>query len=112
MGCWGGIGKGRRLAWLLGGGQRLVLPPHPGTAAWLSSAPGNVLGFLGAMPEHGEARGDAVLPWEALLPAAFPGWQPGKETPLARGCIPPGVMACSLLCYPYFWRAARALGWC
>lgn len=69
----GAIGEGRGLAWFLGGGRWLVLPLHPSTAAQLSSALGNALGFLGAMPERGEARGDTVLPREALLPAAFPG---------------------------------------
>lgn len=80
------------------GDRWLVLPPRPSTAAWLSSALGNVLGFLGSMPEYGEARGDpAMLPGEALLPAAFhrqcwegnpyskelhPAWGPGLLPPL------------------------------
>lgn len=48
-------------------------PPHPSMAAWLSSAPGNALGFLGAVPKRGEAREDAGLPGEPLLPTAFLG---------------------------------------
>lgn len=77
------------------GDQWLVLPLRPSTAAWLSSALGNALGFLGSMPERGEARGDpAMLPREALLPAAFPGWW-WEGNPYSKGLHPawgPGLL--------------------
>lgn len=66
----GDIGEGLPGSWM--GAGSLSSPSNPSTAARLSSAPGNALGFLGAMPEHGEARGDAILPGEAQLPVAFP----------------------------------------
>lgn len=92
----GDISEGRGLTWLLGGGRRIVLfhlihhlsspPPHPGAAAWLNSAPGNALGFLGTMPECGEERGNAVLPGKALLPIPFPRQREGN--PLSTGLCP------------------------
>lgn len=82
----GAGGHWRGLAWLLGGHRQLVPPAlHPGGAprwgcpAELSS--GNALGFLGTMPECGEAREDVVLPGEALLPIPFPGWRLGRKPP-------------------------------
>lgn len=61
------------------GAGSLSSPSNPSTAARLSSALGNALGFLGTMPEHGEARVDAVMPGEALLPTAFPRQQWGRK---------------------------------
>lgn len=63
----------------------LCSPLHPGMAARLSSAPGNAPGFLGAMPERGEARGNAVAPGEVLLPGTF---SVGKGSPLSKGLCP------------------------
>lgn len=67
-------GEGLPVSWV--GDKWLALPLQPHTAAQLSSAPGNALGFLGTMPEcMREARGDTFLPEEVVLPAAFPGCQ-------------------------------------
>lgn len=73
-------GEGSPVSWV--GDKWLALPPQPHTAARLSSAPGNALGFLGTMPEcMREARGDTFLPEEVVLPAAFPVCQWGRKPP-------------------------------
>lgn len=75
MGCWGTLARGEGLpdSCVACPPHPAPSPPHPSMAAWLSSAPGNVLGFLGTMPKCGEAREDAGLPGEPLLPTAFLG---------------------------------------
>lgn len=83
--CWGALTGGE--GWLPGGGQRAAASP----SARLSSALGNVLGFLGARPERGEARGTRTARGGLCCPLplmlAFGKVGKGVETPPVWACV-------------------------